>query len=273
MIILAFLAGSPPQTQANLTDIPCSQCHSPNAWDPLDPDMKFNHNRETLFTLDGQHAEANCIQCHPGDNNTEIHAFSKAKPECNTCHMDIHQNQFGSTCEECHNTRDWDMSRWNKNHIHTLFQIDGAHAALDCQDCHGLNFRNMVGQLTTDCYTCHRQIFEAVLANDHTENHDCKFCHNTRAWLPLDLSQHDSIFRIYSGRHKGTWTTCSAECHYAEPDYTVFSCGLEDGHGFSCHAHNKADMDRKHRGEVGDYRYDSNNCFNCHGNGGGFGGD
>lgn len=266
VVLMAVLAGIP---QEELTDIPCANCHSPNAWIPLAPDHTFQHNRDTLFPLEGEHQNAECIQCHPGETAMETHAFAQAKPECSACHLDIHQNEFGSECGRCHNTSDWDMSRWNQNHDHTIFALNGMHASLACRDCHGVNFQRLAGQLTTDCFPCHSSQYRLARENpDHPDNDNCRLCHNSRAWLPIDMSQHDSeFFPIYSGSHRGTWTTCDAECHFDPSDYQIFSCGLNG----VCHQHDKTKMDRKHRGEVGGYSYNSVKCYRCHS--GGRGGD
>jgi len=262
---MVVLAGSP---QLELTDIPCSKCHTPDAWIPLNTNRTFNHSRDTLFPLEGRHRDADCLQCHPGETTVEIHAFAKARPECTTCHMDIHMNQLGSECDRCHTTETWDMSRWTNNHSHTIFTLDGMHASLECRDCHGINFDRLAGQLTTDCYMCHQQSFVAAINAidlDHPENQNCRLCHNSRAWVPIDMSQHDSLFPIYSGAHRGKWTTCKAECHIDPTNYQLFSCGLNG----VCHEHDKDKMDQKHLGEVSNYSYNSSRCYDCHSSGGG----
>lgn len=266
-IILMLLLAGPPQ--GDLTDIPCSQCHTPDAWKPLDPDRSFKHARDTLFPLTGRHQDADCIQCHPGETAEETHAFAKARPECSACHMDIHMNQMGSECDRCHNSNDWDMSRWTNNHSRTVMPIDGMHASLECRDCHGINFDRLVGQMSTDCVLCHKQQFDeaqVTVVDGHPDNEDCRLCHNSRAWVPIDMSLHDSeFFPIYTGSHRGTWSTCTAECHIDPTDYQIFSCGLNN----VCHEHDKSKMDRKHRGEVSGYSYNSQKCYDCHSHGGG----
>jgi len=259
-IILMFLLAQ----QSQLTDLPCSSCHTSDNWTPLASPLPFNHD-QTLFPLRGRHTKAACIQCHGGTTVTERHRFSAAETECNSCHMDIHYSDFGEDCQRCHDTESWVMDNWWRKHDLTLFPLTGAHRLLPCGDCHGAQFSRITGNLTTDCYDCHTQtLAEVISTGDHTENTDCIFCHNTRAWSPVDMSHHDYLFPIYSGNHKGTWTSCEAECHIDPNDYSNFSCGLNG----VCHEHNESQTNSEHD-DVGNYVYESQACFNCHSSGGG----
>jgi len=254
------------QDQDVVIDRPCSDCHTPDAWKPLSSNRVFNHN-ETRFPLMKRHREAECIQCHPGESAAEQHAFSKARPECVTCHFDIHNGDFGSDCGRCHQPETWEMLGWRRDHDLTLFPLEGAHAQLPCRACHGGVFPSLMGNMDTTCETCHfPSVQDKIAAEEHTNNTDCIFCHNTRKWSPIDMAHHDLVFPIYSGSHRGVWSTCEAECHYDPNEYTVFSCGLEGEGGAVCHEHEKSKMDREHD-EARDYRYESHACYDCHSRG------
>jgi hypothetical protein len=250
-----------------LTEIPCEQCHSPQAWMPLAAPMAFNHDT-TDFPLKGRHQSAECIQCHEGPRVEDIHKFDRISKDCQACHMDIHSGDFNLDCSTCHNSQTWDMANWRGNHSRTMFPLEGVHAQLACEDCHGVKTTAFSGVLTTECAACHYQAFSrAVDEAEHGSNDNCILCHNTRAFVPADMSHHDLLFPIYTGSHRGTWSSCEAECHINPDDYTDFSCGLNG----VCHEHDQSKMDRKHSGEVSNYKYESRRCYNCHA--GGSGGD
>jgi len=107
--------------------------------------------------------------------------------------------------------------------------------------------------------TCHEADFvRGHIERDYIVQETCWDCHITSTW---NFEEHDKLyFPIYSGTHKGRWSTCSAECHTTDQDYSQFTCGLNG----ICHAHDKDRMDRRHRGKVGGYEYESNHCYNCH---------
>ncbi|MFH1850748.1 MAG: hypothetical protein ABIA75_00225 [Candidatus Neomarinimicrobiota bacterium] len=237
---------------------PCEDCHSPEGWLPLAEVPTFNHD-ETVFPLEGRHRLARCTQCHDG-NVDELHDFARLSPECRDCHLDIHQGDFNGDCAVCHSPATWEMSGWRRNHDLTLFPLSGTHQVTPCRDCHSQDFYTLRGNLTTECRTCHQTDFQQALAGGHPQNDDCLICHNTRHWSPVDMSNHDLLFPIYSGAHNGKWNSCEVECHVYAPDYTRFECGLNG----VCHAHRQSAMDSKHRGEARNYVYLSSACFDCH---------
>ncbi len=245
----------------NITSMACTDCHNKDSWLPLSDNPKFNHNT-TLFQLMGQHRFADCVQCHIGETQKEKHQFNFNSYECSDCHYDIHQNTNGPECEKCHTTATW-VSTQTFNHALTLFPLSGSHQSLLCQDCHQTDSQNWTSWIPTDCEGCHQsQINEKVLAGNHTENSECILCHNTWSWTPTDMSHHDALFPIYSGKHKNEWSSCTAECHIMADDFTNFSCGLNG----VCHDHSQSEMDEEHDDEAG-YIYESTACYQCHPNG------
>lgn len=261
IVVLIFTVTFISAQDLQLTDRPCEECHLPDAWYPLAPERSFDHNRATHFLLTGGHIFADCIQCHPGETQHEIHQFKRAEANCSFCHMDIHLTQYGNDCEMCHQTVSWDLSNWRYQHQTMLFPLVGAHTTLDCNACHGNEMTLLKGHLTTDCLDCHENVYTIeVNTADHPEVTECSICHNTRAWFPTEMAHHDRFFPIYSGEHRGKWSSCNAECHIDQTDYSVFSCGLNG----VCHEHNKSKMDKEHRGEVNGYIYESWACYDCH---------
>lgn len=242
---------NPNHAQAGFSE-DCSTCHPVNAiqW----AGAGFNHN---FFQLVQGHSTPKCADCHTTGR------YSDAKPECNSCHQPDYLaaanpshtgSNFPTTCSTCHNLNPgWKPASFD----HSFFPLTLGHSTPKCADCHtGGNYTST----PTDCYSCHITNYNTTTNPNHkTLNFStlCTQCHTTNPdWKPAKYTQHDSqSFPIYSGRHKGTWNSCT-ECHTNPANYSQFSC-------LSCHEHNKTDMDSKHRGESG-YSYLSSACFHCH---------
>jgi hypothetical protein len=242
------------------TRLACDKCHSPGHWVPLSSEKEFHHIM-TYFPLLGQHLNADCIQCHIGNSIEKRHQFSKVNSDCITCHLDIHDGSFGETCSSCHTEKSWNhVNKWS-GHEFTNFPLIGAHNRIDCFICH----KNPVADLiSSECISCHASDFNsAMVSGKHPDNEFCEQCHNTRSFMTMDMGRHDILFfPINSGKHKGEWSTCMAECHINPSDYSDFSCGLNG----VCHEHRKSEMDDEHDDEYG-YSYESTACFSCHPNG------
>lgn len=230
----------------------CSRCHPVNAlqWQGAG----FNHN---FFPLVQAHSSLQCAQCH----NTG--RYSDARPDCVSCHNADYlsasnpnhvDSKFPVTCTDCHDLKPgWKPTTFD----HSVFPLTLGHSSLQCAVCH------IDGNYTStpnDCYSCHRTDFNNTVNPVHAAlgfSTLCTTCHTTNpGWKPASYKEHDTkSFPIYSGKHKGTWTSCS-DCHENAANYSQFTC-------ISCHEHNKTDMDRAHRDEGG-YSYSSTACLHCH---------
>lgn len=186
----------------------------------------------------------------------ELHRFGAVGHDCISCHVDVHRNRYGGDCEWCHTEATWGMDHWYRNHDMTNFPLTGMHRAVPCRDCHISLSNDLYESLFSDCYDCHKTGFAS--AHAVTENHDCIICHNTLGWIPVDMSNHDLLFPIYSGEHRRrkVWDDC-LDCHLSPGNYQEFSC-------IHCHEHRQSKMDDEHRGEVSGYVYESAACLSCH---------
>jgi len=137
----------------------CDKCHTVNDWVKVTFDHKI-----TTFELKGKHAEASCRDCHfKKVNSSQVtQVFSDLKPNCESCHTDVHQKQFsanGSTnCAVCHGFDNWKAERFDHNK--TRFKLDGGHKNVDCRKCHHQNNSTIVPFIkykNTDrqCTSCH----------------------------------------------------------------------------------------------------------------------
>jgi len=247
-----FETTSNPEHSAAGFSTDCSQCHLLTA---LTWDASFDHSL-TAFPLTGAHVAAPCVVCHPGNRFTSLPA------ECVACHRIEYQQTsnpnhvaatFPTTCQTCHTTSTWRGATYD--HSVTRFQLTGTHATTPCQSCHTNGNYQLV---FNDCYQCHEAEFQLSANPNHTVAnfpHDCRPCHSTSAWRPSTFNHDQRNFRIYTGRHRRTWTACS-DCHLNTANFTTFTC-------LNCHEHHQSAMDPAHANVRG-YSYASSACYNCH---------
>jgi hypothetical protein len=230
----------------------CEACHSIEAWRPA----LFDHDA-TRFPLDGAHAGVDCTRCHEGGR------YQGTPTDCYTCHRADYDSTsnpnhrtsgFPTQCQSCHNTGAWRPA--NFDHDRTRFPLTGAHTRVDCARCHP---GGRYAGTPTDCLSCHQADYAGTTDPNHQSAgfpSQCEACHTTAAWRPASFDHDSRYFPIYSGRHRGEWSSC-ADCHVSAGNYGVFECIL-------CHAHsNKAQVDRDHNEESG-YAYQSAACYRCH---------
>lgn len=236
----------------------CSRCHTPDSW--LVKDITGIH-LASRFPLLGAHRTADCFDCHKSES---LVRFDVPGIECIDCHRQDylstttpnHQEAgFSEDCSTCHPVNSFQWA--GAGFIHNFFPLTLGHKGPACSDCHsGGNYTST----PTECFACHQDDYNATTNPVHSSVNfptACTLCHSTNpGWQPASYAQHDALsFPVYSGRHKGTWNSCT-QCHTEPSNYSIFSC-------ITCHAHNKADMDNKHIGENG-YSYNSTACFSCH---------
>jgi hypothetical protein len=244
-----------PNHQASAFPTQCQTCHTTGAWKPATVD-----HSKTRFPLTGGHARVDCARCHVGGR------YRGTPTDCNSCHQadyarttnPNHQaSAFPTQCQTCHTTNAWRPA--TSDHSKTRFPLTGAHARVDCARCH------VGGRYTgtpTDCNSCHQSDYAATTNPNHRSAGfplQCQSCHSTNAWKPASFDHDGRYFPIYSGKHRGKWTSCS-DCHVSSGNYRAFECIL-------CHEHsNRAKVDGDHKGERG-YVYASSACYQCHRNG------
>jgi hypothetical protein len=227
----------------------CENCHTIASW----RGARFEHT--SAFPLTGAHQRAECAKCHAGGR------YQGTPKDCSSCHQSDyarttnpnHQaSGFPTQCETCHTTAAWKPAAFD----HKRFPLTGAHGRVDCTMCHaGGRYQGT----PTDCYSCHQQDY----ARTGNPNHQaagfptqCQTCHDTSAWRPATFDHDGRSFPIYSGTHRGKWSSCG-DCHVNAGNYRSFEC-------IRCHEHaNRAEVDKDHR-EVSGYTYASQACYQCH---------
>jgi hypothetical protein len=86
----------------------CDSCHNARAW----PLVRFDHERDARWRLDGAHGRVACAACHaaPAPAGRTIAAVGR---DCIACHRgdDPHDGAFGTRCDTCHQASDWKALR------------------------------------------------------------------------------------------------------------------------------------------------------------------
>ncbi len=240
----------------------CAECHTPQSWKKVDP-AKWNHETVTGFKLEGVHQFLDCTDCHG------TQGFAKVPTDCYSCHArdylrttnpDHAAAGFPTDCKTCHTMRSWGGAQFN----HTIFVLQGRHKTAACTDCHK---NGVYAGTPTDCASCHLADYNATTDPNHRARGyslECQTCHGTSAtsWsgagdaalstLAVKSGSFNHEFPITAGRHAGL---ICADCHVSST-YRQFNC-------LDCHAHDKVDMDKKHRRTAG-YAYSSQACYACH---------
>ena len=247
-----YAATSAPSHTAAGFPTTCESCHTIQGWRPA----TFDHN-QTRFPLEGAHLQVACDRCH-------VNGVYRGTPrDCFACHQSDyagaanpnHQaSGFPTQCQNCHNANAWRPA--NFDHNQTRFPLTGAHRQVDCSRCHeGGRYQGT----PTDCYACHQSEYASTSDPNHQASGfptQCQACHTTSAWRPASFDHDGRYFPIYSGTHRGQWSSC-ADCHVNPGNYRAFEC-------IRCHAHsNQAEVNADHD-EVSGYSYRSSECYRCH---------
>ena len=286
-----------PLTGAHDARSDCAKCHVGGRYAGTPTDCYSCHQANYAATTNPNHAAAGFpTQCQTATTTTRLAAgelrprgdavpahrrpqrgrtarsatraaATRGRPtDCYSCHQTNYASTtnpnhqaaaFPTQCQTCHTTSAWRPA--TSDHNKTRFPLTGAHQRVDCARCH------VGGRYTgtpTDCNSCHQANYAATTNPNHRSAGfpiTCQDCHTTTAWRPASFDHDGRYFPIYSGKHRGKWTSCS-ECHVNAGNYKAFECIL-------CHEHsNKAKVDSDHKGEKG-YVYASSACYQCHRNG------
>lgn len=151
----------------------CDECHNDSSW--WLENVRYDHDL-TEFPLIGQHAVIGCESCHLSS------AFKDAKSGCNDCHQkdDVHKQALGTECQECHNSNDWLI--WRFDHDKTDFKIEGAHKEIHCHSCH---FKPLDAnrKKNNHCVDCHNR--DDI--HDGNFGPDCDKCHTQDDFKAIDI--------------------------------------------------------------------------------------
>ncbi|MEK6579568.1 MAG: cytochrome c3 family protein, partial [Bdellovibrionota bacterium] len=199
----------------------CASCHGEKSWKT---DLKFDHEKDGKYRLEGKHLELKCQDCHnPNKKNRKesVYQWKKLKTDkCLTCHENIHKKHMspkylGPDCTTCHSQKSWKISKFDHFKV-THFEIEGGHAKLKCTDCHkqsyqaiaqGKSHYHWMG-VSKKCQSCHEDVHKNHLSQKFRGK--CEICHSVENWKIKDFA-HEKITQ-YALRGKHGQIQCN-DCH------------------------------------------------------------
>lgn len=209
----------------------CESCHSTKGWS----EIKFDHDKDTKFSLKGKHKDVACRSCHRGDIYKD-----KLKMDCFSCHRqdDVHNGQEGQKCERCHSEEGW-IKEVDFDHGLTKFPLLGVHNSVSCEECH---VTSSFKDAKKACLTCHQ--------DDDTHKgklgEKCEACHNPNDWRTWQFDHDKQTDFKLKGAHE------KVHCHdcHNKPVKDKIELPMDC---YSCHA-----KDDVHNGAYG------RTCERCH---------
>jgi len=186
----------------------CAQCHTTAQW----KGAKFDHNTSTKFPLTGAHVQTQCNACHVGGS------FAGTAQNCEGCHLATFNQTsnpnhtaaaFPKDCAICHTTTQWKGAKFD-HATATRFPLTGAHASVQCTQCHVNSRYAGIGQT---CEGCHLDAFNTAANPNHAAAgfpKDCAVCHTTTHWKGARFEHTTMTKFALTGAHVNT--QC-ASCH------------------------------------------------------------
>lgn len=238
----------------------CVGCHASTHFAPHEFDLE--HHRRAALPLDGKHAELECKQCHADPAADAVRTFRGTPHRCEQCHQDVHGDAFAlqsgrlqaaprGSCALCHGTdafAELDHGRFDHRDW-TGFGIDGAHAQIECTDCHartaepdalGRRFGRVPphGDGVASCATCHGDPHAGAFDNGKLPavidgRHGCERCHDTASFraLPHGFDHGAATGFVLTGRH--AQLDCTA-CHERLPQAAATGRTWREAKGRDC---------------------------------------
>jgi hypothetical protein len=169
----------------------CESCHDATTWSH----STYDHDK-TAFPLRDKHVGVPCAACHFGNH------YKDTPRECVSCHApdDIHRGERGPKCGDCHATTGWKTAKFDHKK-ETGFGLEGAHASIDCQDCHRSG--NLKEKIPRECVGCH----QGQDSHAGRLGNDCGKCHGNEKWKPSNFDHDRDTHWKLTGRH------IKVDCH------------------------------------------------------------
>jgi nitrate/TMAO reductase-like tetraheme cytochrome c subunit len=213
-------AGSPSDQQKHATRSPhgplslrCENCHTAAAWRPIRAVPEFDHNKSS-YPLRGMHETVKCTQCHTKP------VFSNASKNCADCHADIHRRQMGPDCAQCHTVNGWNIAVQQVKDHQNRFPLLGAHAAIQCDQCHTQLATGIFYGLSTQCNSCHLKDWQNTTNPPHPNagpafaSSNCQGCHNFDSWLDAKFDHTTTGFPLTAGHANVPCLSCHINNNY-----------------------------------------------------------
>jgi hypothetical protein len=189
----------------------CARCHVTSGF--ATPNTRgFDHDR-TRYPLRGAHRQTACDRCHDFSGRAAARRSPPAFGACTDCHRDPHTGTatLGGKvvdCDACHDLRGFAPATFTVvHHAATRYPLEGAHARVRCEACHGRRAGSVVMRpAAARCIDCHRD------PHNGPPGGDCGACHSVQAMRPstVDVAAHARFTFALEGAHRAV--PCAA-CH------------------------------------------------------------
>ena len=193
--------------------VPCENCHTAAGWRPIRAVPEFEHNK-TKYPLRGMHEKVKCAECHVKP------VFADVRKNCADCHADIHQHQMGSDCAQCHTVEGWNIAVQQVQDHQNRFPLLGAHAAVQCNECHKQLAAGIFYGLSTRCDSCHLKDWQNTTDPSHLTagpafaSGNCQGCHNFDSWLGAKFDHSTTGFLLTNGHASVPCSSCHLNNNY-----------------------------------------------------------
>jgi hypothetical protein len=136
------------------------------------------------------HERVQCTQCHVKP------VFTNVGKNCQDCHADVHQRKMGANCAQCHTVQGWNVAVQQVKDHQNRFPLLGAHAAVQCDDCHKSAAVGQFQGLSTACISCHLKDYQQTQTmGGSVPNHvaaqfpqTCETCHTFDSWFGVTVN-------------------------------------------------------------------------------------
>lgn len=229
------------------------------------------------FELADPHAALACADCHASAGSFAERHPGRSAQACEACHGDPHAGSFDagpfgeSRCVDCHASTHFAPSTFELSmHARTGLPLAGAHASLDCADCHedgGAADAPSFAGLDASCATCHADPHQPAFAEacatchvdsgfelashgfDHAARTGfplagahaaaaCSSCHvrNTSLGARVPVADHfggpaTSCATCHADAHRGRWEDDATDCGTCHDSASFASAALRFDHG------------------------------------------
>jgi len=157
------------------------------------------------------HEKVACAECHTKP------VFTNVGKNCEDCHADVHQRKMGTNCAECHTVQGWNIATQQVKDHQNRFPLLGAHAAVQCEDCHkGAAVGQFLG-LSTACISCHQTDFQKTTNPNHVSAsfpQTCETCHTFDSWLGAKFDHSTTGFLLTNGHANVPCASCHINNNY-----------------------------------------------------------
>ena len=160
------------------------------------------------------HEKVQCVQCHVKP------VFTNVGKNCADCHADIHRRQMGPDCAQCHTVQGWNIAVQAVKDHQNRFPLLGAHAAVQCDDCHKQAATGMFLGLSTACDSCHLKDWQNTTNPPHASagpafaSSNCQGCHLFDSWLGAKFDHSTTGFLLTNGHANVPCASCHVNNNY-----------------------------------------------------------